>query len=460
MESSTVSQETPGSPIEGREDPMRTITTKKAVNSQKLSHILSKAFALTAIAFALAVGTRAQTETTLHSFANDANGYNPVASLVFDAAGNLYSTTSEGGNFTGCNTGCGVVFELTPGFGGEWSESLAHTFASGRDGATSFTALTPDGAGNFFGVTSQGGTTIKNTLGYGTVFKLSPKSGGGWNETLVHSFTGAVDGANPYGTLILDSAGNLYGTAHNGGNASCNCGVVFKMSPQSGGGWKETLLHTFTAKDGAHPSANLVFDTAGNLYGTTTWGGSGCTSGNCGVGVVFELSPTSGGWKEIVLHQFQDSSDGAYPNGGLIFDTAGNMYSTAEYGGNRSDCSGSGCGTVFKLSPRPGGGWTFSTIHTFVSTDGSSVLAGLLMDASGNLYGAAQAGGSSNCGVVFKLSPASGGGWTDSTLYQFTCGNDGGYPQSTLISDSAGNLYGTTQIGGANGRGAVFEITP
>jgi len=432
----------------------------KLSSTQKLSHTAGFALALAAITLSLTVSARAQTETTLHSFANDANGYNPTAGLVFDAAGNLFGTTSEGGNFTGCNNGCGVVFELAPGSGGTWSESLPHTFAGGRDGATSFTGFTPDGAGNFYGATSQGGTSIKNTLGYGIIFKLSPKSGGGWSESLVHSFTGGVDGANPYGNLILDSAGNLYGTTHNGGNAACNCGVVFKMSPQPGGGWKETLLHTFRAKDGAHPSANLVFDAAGNLFGTATWGGSSCTNGNCGVGLVFELSPLSGGgWKETVLHQFQGSSDGAYPASGLLLDSAGNLYGTAAYGGN-STCGTIGCGVVFEMSPRSGGGWTFATLHSFNSSDGSVVLAGLVFDAAGKLYGAAQGGGASNCGVVFKLAPASGGGWTDSTIYQFTCGNDGGFPESNLVLDSLGNLYGVTPIGGANGRGAVFEITP
>src|SRR5882672_3956654 len=376
----------------------------KLSSTQKLSHIAGFALTLVAVTLSLAVSARAQTETTLHSFANDANGYNPVASVVFDAAGNLYSTTSEGGNSTNCSVGCGTVFELSPASGGGWSQSIVHTFVGAKDGATSFTGLTPDGAGNFFGVTSQGATFVPGTLGYGTVFRLSPKSGGGWNETIVHAFTGGVDGANPYGQLILDSAGNLYGTAHNGGNASCNCGVVFKMTKQPAGGYKETILHTFSAKDGAHPSAALVFDSAGNLFGTTTWGGSGCTSGTCGVGEVFELSPVSGGgWKQTILHQFQDSVDGAYPNGALVFDSAGNMYSTAQYGGNRNDCSGSGCGTVFKLAPRSGGGWTFSVIHIFVGSDGSSPLAGLLMDASGNLYGTGLAGGASNCGVVFKL---------------------------------------------------------
>jgi uncharacterized repeat protein (TIGR03803 family) len=437
---------------------MRTTRTKRAADSQQISHMLSQAFALTAIACCLAVSARAQTETTLHSFANDTNGYNPVASLTFDPAGNLFGTTSEGGNFTGCSTGCGVVFELSPIFGGGWSESVPYTFTGGKDGANPFVGLVEDAAGNFYGAAGLDGD---GTPGYGTIFELSPVSGGGWSKTTLHSFTGGRDGAGPYGNLILDSAGSLYGTAHNGGSPTCDCGVAFKLTRTSSG-WKETLLHTFTGKDGSRPSASLIFDSAGNLYGTTSQGGTGCSVANCGTGVAFELSPlTTGGWKETVLYMFKNGGDGGYPNGGLLFDAAGNLYGTTQYGGNQADCPGSsGCGVAFELSPRSSGGWKETALHRFSSSDGANPLAGFAADASGDLYSTASHGGGSNCGVVFKLAPAAGGGWTESTTYTFTCLSDGGYPYASLILDAAGNLYGTTQIGGANGRGGVFEITP
>jgi uncharacterized repeat protein (TIGR03803 family) len=340
---------------------------------------------------------------------------------------------------------------------------VPYTFAGGKDGANPFVGLTPDGLGNFYGATGNGGNKSKNSLGSGTIFKLSPKSGAGWTKTMVHVFTGGLDGADPYGNLILDSAGNIFGTAHNGGITTCDCGVVFELSPTSSGGWKETLLHAFNAKNGSFPSANLIFDTAGNLYGTTSFGGPGCISALCGSGLVFELSPLSGGgWKEAVLYSFKNGADGGYPVAGLVFDTAGNLYGTTQQAGNTSgSCGGhGGCGVVFELSPRSGGGWRETVLHAFASSDGDTPRAALVFDQGGNMYGTTNFGGSSQCGIVYKLSPVSGGGWTESTTWNFTCGIDGAFPVAGLIVDTAGNLYGTTQYGGANGYGAVFQVAP
>jgi len=426
----------------------------KLSGTQKLSNLLHVALALATITFSLAVSARAQTETTLFSFADGPSGYNPVGGLIFDATGNLFGTTSEGGNLSACNgIGCGVVFELSPIAGGGWSETVPHTFGGGGDGKNPFAGLISDAAGNFYGATG---------LGYNTVFELSPLASGGWSKTVLHYFSNFAGGTDPYANLVFDSAGNLYGTAHNGGNTDCNCGVVYELSPTASG-WKETVLHTFRAENGAYPNGNLIFDAAGNLYGTTYQGGASCTYANCGTGLVFELSPVSGGgWREIPLYEFTNQEDGDHPNGGLIFDAAGNLYGTTEYGGNLGECAGAdGCGVAFELSPRSSGGWEETYVYRFSSSDGAFPLAGFVADASGNLYSTTQKGGASNCGVVFKLAPVSGGGWTESTTYTFTCLTDGGYPfDGDLILDAAGNLYGTAELGGTNGHGAVYEITP
>jgi uncharacterized repeat protein (TIGR03803 family) len=425
--------------------------------TSRISRALLATLAIAAAMFTMAPGASAQTETVLYSFAGGADGYNPVAPVAFDASGNLYGTTSEGGAFTNCSTGCGVVFELTPGSGG-WTKSLPYDFLGSRDGSNPFVGLVRDAAGNLYGTTGNGGVS-----GKGTVFELSPNVGGGWTETVLHSFSGGNDGANPYGGLLIDASGNIYGTANGGANQTCvgGCGLVFKLSHTSGG-WHGTALHVFTGgKDGSHPSGGLVFDAAGNLYGSATQG-SKCEVPGCGL--IFELTPTtSGGWHETVLHAFSGGSDGAYPGSALILDAAGNVYGTTPYGGDRTHCSG-GCGVVFELSQNAGV-WKETVLHTFLGTDGATSAGALTFDAAGNLYGTTIQGGNLNacgdgCGVVFKLSPAAGGAWTETLLHTFTGGSDGSLPQAGVILDSAGNLYGTAQVGGAHGFGAVFEITP
>jgi uncharacterized repeat protein (TIGR03803 family) len=420
--------------------------------TQKLCNTLHVALALAAITFSLAVSARAQTETVLYSFANGPGGYAPQDGVTFDAAGNLFGTTSEGGNFTACSTGCGVVFELSPIAGGGWSESVPHTFGGGGDGKNPFAGLISDAAGNFYGATG---------LGHDTIFELSPIAGGGWSKTVLHYFSDPSGGTGPYANLVFDSAGNLYGTAHNGGNVDCNCGVVFELSP-TGTGWKETVLHTFTGENGAYPSGSLIFDSAGNLYGTASYGGTGCTYANCGSGLVFKLSPSSGGgrWTETPIFEFTNHFYGWRPVAGLIFDSAGNLYGTTSYGGNLGECGGNdGCGLVFELSPNSTGGWGETEVDLFGGSDGALPQAGFVADGAGNFYSTTSLGGPSNCGVVFKLTPTSGG-FSVSTTYTFTCLADGGYPTGDLVLDASGNLYGTGQYGGANGVGVVYEITP
>ena len=249
--------------------------------------------------------------------------------------------------------------------------------------------------------------------------------------------------------MIFDKAGNLYGTTYTGGMA--NRGVVFELTP-SGSGWTETVLHSFTGSpDGAYPSSGMTFDPAGNLYGTTQSGG--CSTG---CGTVFELTPSLSGWTETVLYNFRGPNDGVVPYGGLVLDPAGNLYGTTPYGG------AGGGGTVFELTPS-NGGWVFGVLYSFVLEGTGGPTDTLARSAAGNLYGTVFSGGNFNgcsgygCGSVFELSP-SGGGWIFTSLHEFHDGKDGGNPYAGVILDPAGNLYGTTS-GLLGGDGSVFEIT-
>jgi uncharacterized repeat protein (TIGR03803 family) len=397
-----------------------------------------------------AVAQRAQ-EKVLHSFP-DPNGTGPNAGVIFDAAGNLYGTTYDS------RGGFGTVFELTPLGNGLWTETTLHRF-SHNDGYWPSGVLVFDASGNLYGTTLEGGTgsgtgCSLRRAGCGTVFELSPAAGGGWAETLLLSFD-QIDGAAPYAGLIFDGLGNLYGTTSTGGSDSTRAsGTVFELSPTTGGVWTETVLHTFGynegSRDGLEPHGGLIFDAVGNLYGTTVGGG---TEGD---GTVFELSPhASGGWAETVLFNF-NGENGSSPYSTLIFDAAGNLYGTTQTGGTL------GGGTVFELSPAAGGDWTETVLFNFSNQESRYVAAGsLIFDAAGNLYGALD-GGSGNCdagcGSIFKLSN-SAGVWTETGLFFFD-GEDGFHPNASLIFDASGNLYGTTSFGGAQEDGTVFEIVP
>jgi uncharacterized repeat protein (TIGR03803 family) len=419
--------------------------------------------------FALAMliaGTSAaaQTEEVLYSF-NDlsGDGYLPQSSLIFDASGNLYGTTTFGGNLSLCGgSGCGTVFEMTK-VGGVWTASVLHSFNGGTDGAEPYAGLTFDASGNFYGTTQYGGsgTCSGGAGGCGTVFELSPKAGGGWAEKILHTFNhNGRDGYGPLGGLILDASGNLYGTTFYGGAGSF--GTVFELSPAAGGYWTETILHGFNNDDGdgLWPSAGLIFDASGDLYGTTYGGG------RYGWGTAFRLAPAAGGKRtESILHSFNDNgSDGAGPFASLIFDESGNLYSSTLYGGTDVCSDTNGCGTVFELSPNAAGGWTEKILKSFTTYP----YAGVIVDASGNLYGTTFEGGTGpcsdgvivGCGTVFELSPQ-GGGWTEKILHSFgVVEGDGAYTFAGLIFDSSGDLYGTTWSGGAYNYGSVFEVTP
>jgi uncharacterized repeat protein (TIGR03803 family) len=347
-------------------------------------------------------------------------------------------------------------------------EQVLYTFQGGSDGYYPTGNLIFDSAGNLYGVTQLGGTGIcDDNDGCGTVYELSPNGSGGWTKTTLYSFQGYPDGNQPTSGLIFDTAGNLYGTTLGGG--SDRCGTAFELSPNNSGGWAETILFNFGCGPTLGPEG-LVFDKVGNLYGVSQ-GGDGycdyCTA-------VFELTPASGGgWTETTLYTFGGGSGGGSPGPGLVFDGSGNLYGATLVGGA---CAG--CGIIFELSPAGGGGWTETTLYEFQPTnDGNQPNGGLIFDATGNIYGTTVTGGPDegfcingqtpySCGTVFKLTPNGGGKWTESIPFSFPLGGaQGYYPMFGLTPDQSGNLYGTTELGGTTGEGSggtgvVFELSP
>jgi uncharacterized repeat protein (TIGR03803 family) len=322
-------------------------------------------------------------ETTLYSFTGGADGARPEAGLVFDAKGNLYGTTYQGGRLSQCGGyGCGVVFKLSAA----GKLTVLHSFTGGADGGTpEYGTLILDAKGNLYGTAYQGGKLSQcGGLGCGVVYKLNAAG----KLTVLHTFTGP-DGANPLEGLTLDAYGNLYGTTWNGG--SSNAGVVFKINSEG----QETVLYNFSGQvDGLNPVSTLILDAKGNLYGTTYY------EGYSNAGVVFRVSSTG---KETVLHAFSGFQDGAFPQGGLILDRKGNLYGTTQYGGTPLS------GNVFKLSSTG----KENMLYAFTDApDGAVPYAGLIFDGKGNLYGTTFSGGSANkaclggggCGTLFKLT--------------------------------------------------------
>jgi uncharacterized repeat protein (TIGR03803 family) len=423
------------------------------MSSKKLSLKLALIGAMFAAA-SLLVATHASAQT-LHSFGSNTKlGVGASDTLVFDTAGNLYGTTADGGA-----DDVGIVFELSPLPSGIWTEKVLHSFSKhGGDGQNPNTALIFDSAGNLYGTTGNGGTDSE-----GTVFELSPPvpPATQWTEKVLYSFLSSNnDGQDPVASLVSDSAGNLYGVTLSGGTYAV--GTAFELSPATGGTWTETIIHNFANVangDGSNPRSNLIFDSAGNLYGVTLLGGV-----NLG-GTVFELSPAGGGaWNETILWSFGDNStDGGLPVGALTFDSAGNLYGTTADGGP------TGGGSAYELSPSSGGSWTETILHFFEAkstTDGYTPFSRLTFDSAGNLYGTTFSGGqaacksNNGCGTVFELTPTDGS-WTEKVVHYFTLDGAAGYsPSCSLIMDSSGNLYGTNFYGGKSSGGTAFKLVP
>lgn len=396
-----------------------------------------------------------QTLTVLHDFTGGPDGGNPEAGLTADSGGNLYGTASVG------SSGYGLVFKLTHKSSG-WIMTTLHTFQSGSDGShpTASVIFGPDGA--LYGTTIFGGggpcRSGSGYLGCGTVFRLNPPStfchttSCPWIETVLYRFQDGNDASNPVSRVTFDKSGNLYGTTDSGG--TYGHGTVYELQ-HSTGGWSESILYSFgPGPNGINPKAEVIFDGAGNLYGTAPQGGQGCSGLGCGV--VYELSPSGSGWTETVLYSFTGGIDGGGPYGGLIFDPAGNLYGTTVYGGSNNpggtvfelthsngawtlttlyslygnqgsvatlamDGMGNlygtatgdpfGSGSVFKLT-KSGSSWMFGELHVFGGTDGSSPDGPVVFDAAGKMYGTAYDGGTyvcfaggGGCGVVWKITP-------------------------------------------------------
>ena len=366
------------------------------------------------------------TFSVLYAFLGGPDGGSPFAGVVQDIAGNLYSTTRNGGN-PACinNAGCGVIFKLNNA-----GEAVLYSFVF-PNGANSVAGLVQDTAGNFYGTTQLGGL-----LGQGVVFKLDTSG----IQTVLYSFNGGADGGSPQAGLVLDSTGNLYGTTRGGGNPGCSigCGVIFKVDTTS----HETVLYSFTGgADGGAPTAGLIKDSMGNFFGTAFNGGT------ANQGVVFKLDSSN---NYTVLHAFGGGTgDGENPAAGLVQDSSGNLYGTTLGGG------GSHQGTIYKVDTNG----HETELYSFTGgADGAQPEGSLVVDSMGNLYGTTfLAGGTSNNGTVFRLNTAD----TLAVLYTFTGQTDGGGSAAGLLQDSMGNLYGTTQRGGdVNCNcGVVFKLT-
>lgn len=386
---------------------------------------------------------QAQTFTVLHSFSGP-DGANPSAAPVLDAAGNLYGPTLAG---TGAAYN-GTIFKLA-NRGSGWILSSLYDFQGGNDGVNPRAAVTLDPSGVVYGSTTLGGGGDCTPGGCGTVFKLRPPATFcrsvicHWGETL-YAIENRPDGAYPNSPVIFDQAGNVYGTTNEGGTGF---GVVYQLTP-AGDGWTENVAHVFLGgSDGAYPSG-VVSDASGNLYGTTG------THGPDGYGTVFRLTYTGSAWTLTNLYAFHGTGDGGVPYGRLVLDQSGNLYGTTSMGGGGDDG-----GTIYELSPQ-NGSWTYTVLYSFPSA--FTYPGGLVLDAAGNLYGEQEAGGSGS-GSVFKLTRWEGG-WTYSQLYAFTGGSDGSAPIDTVVLDHNGNLYGAAYYGGSDycehGCGTVWEITP
>jgi hypothetical protein len=408
-------------------------------------------------------------EKVLYSFQGTPDGLYPIGALAFDKAGNLYGATSWGGADTCPGIGqCGTVYQLQPPAqkGGAWSENELYIFKgkNSNDGETPAGGVTFDASGNLYGTTAYGGTgscmLLGGLVGCGAVYKMTPPNtkADTWTESVIYSFKGGKDGYLPNGDLTFDSAGNLYGaTEYGGGFGSCNsplyryCGTIFELSPPKtkDGKWTEKVLYSFKGgTDGANPNGGLLFDSKGVIYGTTSAGGDhSCkTDTSVGCGTAYKLTPpeVKGRWTESILHSFRNYAHDGAGPNGGLVRDANGYLYDTTSGGGTGED-----GVIFRLAePKDGHAWTETVAHTLRNLDGWDSMAGLIVDSLDSFYGSASGGGKAGAGTLFKLNPHDAAGHNFSLLHIFTGTPDGQGPSGRLLFDKAGNLYGGTQIGG------------
>lgn len=407
---------------------------------QLLTLVLSMMLALNVIG---GRAVQAQTFQVIYNFTGGPDGGTPFAGLTVDDGGNLYGTTGHGG------AGYGGVFSLNRAGSGFAFNSL-YNFTGGTDGAGPYARVVfgPDGA--LYGSTVAGGQGACNYdgwIGCGTVFSLRPRAtlcrtaSCSWIEAVLYRFGGGSDAAVPQGDLIFDASKNIYGTTLSGGNG---LGTIYELTP-SGGQWTEQILYRAPGgNDGGYPYGGVVHDTSGNLYGVFA------AYGSHGAGAVYQLTPSGSGWDENTVYGFTNENDGDVPECGLIMDQSGNLY------GATTNAGIGGGGTVFEIMPSDNS-WTYIVLQGFVGGVEDGPEAKLVMDADGSLYGTTVRDGEYGYGSVFKLTPVLGT-WVHTSLHDFTGGDDGAYPYGNLVFDKSGNLYGTAAYGGTYGLGVVFEI--
>jgi uncharacterized repeat protein (TIGR03803 family) len=442
---------------------------KSAIIARRLGIAL-----LPALAIILPCGASTPpTLNTLYSFTGQGDGAAPEAGLVMSSGGELFGTTEYGGA-----SGWGTVYEMIPGKGGVWTEKTLYSFTGEADGANPISKLVITANNVLYGTTYYGGAN-----GDGVVFELAPKTGGVWKQTVLYSFAGGNDGANPSAGLLLSGTSVLYGTTYGGGSGGV--GTVFELA-LSKGVWTETVLYSFQGGtggtnplDGANPFADLAINGSGSLFGTTLQGGTG-TNGS-GWGTVFELTKGTGGaWTESVLYAFSGGSDGGAPESALIIGTGGVLYGSTFWGGTPMSCVEGGypqgCGTIFELAAPVGGGtpWTETVLHTFSgkSPDGAHPYQDMVLSTAGILFGTTYSGGVTSdvclpdsydgCGTLYLMKPPAtpGGKWVKSNVTVFQGTPSGGVPNG-IVQAKSGYLFGTTIVGGSEGGyGTVFMTKP